>query len=172
MILGLDISSSCIGWCVINENEKVLDVGHLEFNKKQKSLYKKLHEFENLLLEIKDKYGQYFKIYVESPLFGSNNQNVVNLLQRWNGMCCAQLYWTFNTEPVLIPNVSALKAVGIKVPKGVKGLERKKFILQYVQNLGIISEDRWALKKTGNPKDWCYDQADAYVIAVAGTKQP
>lgn len=171
MILGLDISTSVIGWCIMNENEKVLDIGHLEFNKKQKNLYKKLDVFRELLLELRTKYCIYFKIYVESPLFGSNNQNVVNLLQRWNGMCCVELYRVLKSEPVLIPNSTALKAIGIKIPKGVKGLDRKKFILQYVQNLGIIAEDKWALKKTGNPKDFCYDQADAYVVAMAGTKQ-
>lgn len=171
MILGIDISTSVIGWCVINENEKVLDVGHLEFDKKQKSLYKKLAEFDNLLFEIKDKYGRYFKIFVESPLFGSNNQNVVNLLQRWNGMCCAQIYWSFGVEPVLIPNVSALKAVGIKIPKGTKGLERKKFIFEHTKSQGFFPVEKVEYKRTGNLKNYIFDMSDAIVIALAGLKQ-
>jgi len=43
--------------------------------------------------------------------------------------------------------------------------------LQHVQKLGIIPEEKWGLKRTGNPKDWCFDQADAYVVALAGLKK-
>jgi hypothetical protein len=167
MILGLDISSSCIGWCILTENGSFIGIGHLDL-KKQKSLYDKLDKFSEL---IKDITHVNVRPFVEAPLFGSNNQNVVNLLQRWNGMCCAELYRVFKKEPVLITNRDALKVSGIEIPKDFKRLERKKYILQHVQNLGIIPEESWELKKTGNPKDFCYDQADAYVVALAGAKQ-
>lgn len=169
MILGIDASTRYIGWCILTEDEKFINIGYLDFTK-EKSLYKKLDKFSELVYEFKKKYTN-LTSFVEAPLFGSNNQNVVNLLQRWNGMCCAELYRILKIEPVLITNRDALKLVGIQVPKGVKGLDRKKFILQHVQDLGIIAESKWALKKTGNPKDFCYDQADAYVVALAGAKQ-
>ena len=171
MILGIDASSVCIGWCILNENETFVNIGHLDLSK-QKSLYKKLDKFSELIKNFCNEYGYMnLSIYVEAPLFGSNNQNVVNLLQRWNGIVCSELYRATKKEPVLITNRDALKAAGIVIPKGITGIDRKRFILQYVQNLGIISEDKWALKKTGVPKDFCYDQSDAYVVAIAGVKR-
>jgi hypothetical protein len=169
MILGLDLSTVCVGWCILTEDEKYIDIGHLDI-KKQKSLYEKLDKFSELIHELKEKYVNLIP-FVEAPLFGSNNQNVVNLLQRANGMYCLELYRILKVKPILISNKDALEATGVQVPKGTKGLDRKKFILRHVQNLGIITEDKWDLKKTGNPKDFCYDQADAYVVALAGAKQ-
>jgi hypothetical protein len=171
MILGLDLSTSCIGWCTLVDTGHFIDVGHLEF-KKEKSLYVKLDRFSELLKRIASTRVTYeMKVFVEAPLARSNNQNVVNLLQRWNGMCCAEIYRIFKKEPVLIANRDILKVADIKVPKGVKGKDRKKYILQCVQNLAIIPEGKWQLKKTGNPKDFCFDQADSYLIALAGSKQ-
>lgn len=170
MILGIDASSSCVGWCLLVENGNYIDIGHLDL-KKEKSLYKKLNMFETILTAFIKLYPEcQFKIFIEAPLQRSNNQFVVNLLQRWNGMICTSLYRRFHEEPTLIEQRTALKAIGLTVPKGTKGLDRKKYILKYVQDLGIIPDERWELKKTGNPKDFCYDQADAYVIALAGTK--
>jgi len=169
MILGLDLSTRYVGYCLLTENEKFIDIGYLDLTK-QKSLYKKLDKFSELIHKLREKYVNLVP-FVEAPLFGSNNQNVVNLLQRANGMYCLELYRILKKEPILITNRDALKAAGIKVPKGTKGLDRKKYILQYVQSLGTISPDKWTLKKTGNPKDWCYDQADAYIVCLAGAKR-
>jgi len=168
MILSFDISTSCIGWCLFYDDGEFSDVGYLEL-KKIKSLYQKLDKFRELLdmLNCRETPGG-TKIYVEAPLQRSNNQNVVNLLQRWNGMCCVVIYDRFKEEPVLLDQRTSLKELGIKIPKGVKGKERKKYILRFVQDLDIIPEDRWAVKRTGNPCDWCYDQADAFIIALAG----
>jgi len=170
MILGLDISSAYIGWCLLSEIEHFIDIGYLDL-RKDKTLYKKLDKFSEFLTSLKKPYvAAQLKVFIEAPLPRSNNQNVVNLLQRWNGFCCTEVYRILETEPTLVTNRDALNIAGITIPKGVKGLDRKKNILTYVQSLGIIPEDKWELKKTGNPKDWCFDQADAYVVSIAGAK--
>jgi len=167
MIFSLDISTACIGWCLLNDDGTYVDIGYLEFKKKT-SLYEKLGYFKELIMSIlcQETPGG-LNVYVEAPLARSNNQNVVNLLQRWNGMCCAVIYDVLKKEPALLGQRTALKTLGIKVPKGVKGKDRKKYILQYVKNFGLIPEEKWANKKTGNPKEWCFDMADAFIVARA-----
>ena len=168
MIVGLDISTSCIGWCTLKDDGSYVDVGHIEF-KKHNSLYTRLEVFRAFLEELfLESTESKLRFFIEAPLARSNNQNVVNLLQRWNGMCCAMVYEFFSGEPILVDQRSALKFLGIKVPKGVKGKDRKKYILQYIKDLKVIPDDKWDVKKTGNPKEWCFDQADAYVVARYG----
>jgi len=170
MILGLDISTSYVGWCLLANDGSFSDVGHVRFSKGT-SLYEKLEDFRKLIytLHAEETPGG-LKPYVEAPLARSNNQNVVNLLQRWNGMCCVVINDILKKEPILLAQRSALKDLDIKIPKGVKGLDRKKYILQCIKDFGIIPKDKWANKKTGNPKDFCFDQADAYIVAKAGSR--
>jgi len=167
MIIGIDASTSCIGFCIMEDSGKLIDVDYIQFKKKI-SEYEKLTIFGQMMREQKKKHSGIDSVYVEKALQRSNNQNVVNILQRWNGMVCSELFHTFGTEPKLITQVEVLKAVGIKIPKGVKGKERKKYILQRVQECDTISIDKWKLKRTGNPKDYCFDMADAYIVAAAG----
>ena len=165
--LGLDISTKCVGWCTLTETGEFVKVGHLDLSA-EKGLYKKLDLFRSFFKRF-DPDG--YRVIVEAPLQRSNNQNVVNLLQRWNGMCCGVLYQWFDLrEPTLIEQRTALKELGIKVPKGVKGPDRKKYILQCVQGCDKIPESSWEVNRNGNPHAWCFDQADAYVIAKAGLK--
>ena len=165
MILGLDVSTSYTGWCLLQDDGTFFDVGYL--------ILKKMSESERMdVIEafIRDIYLNHslFRIFVEAPLGRSNNQNVVNLLQRWNGQVCAITYMVTRIAPELITELNARKANGIKVPKGVKGIEKKRFVLNFVRNLGIVNENKWELKRTGNYKDYCYDMADSIVVAKGG----
>ncbi len=166
MILGLDASTKCVGWCLLNDDGTLYDIGYIWLDK-IKNEYKK---FECLIEELHPLWesADDFQVYLEAPLKRSNNQNVVNILQRWNGMVSIGVYGTFQTQPVLIPEIDVRKLNGVKVPKGVKGPDKKKYCLQCVQELAIIPEDKWVLKRTGNPKDFCFDMADAYLVARAG----
>ena len=170
MILGLDISSSVVGWCILNDDGSYVDVGYLDL-KKYKSLYDKLGPFEELMDSLHSRpFPGGYRVFVEAPLGRSNNQHVVNLLQRWNGMCCAYIYKKFNQEPTLTPPKTAVKDFGITVPKGVKGENRKKYILECVKATNTIPIDKWGLNRNGNPHKWCYDQADSYIVACGGVQ--
>jgi hypothetical protein len=167
MILSLDISTKCIGYCLLEDDGQFCDVGYLDIEK-ESGLYRKLDVFYEFICTIFADFKNVKKIYIEAPLARSNNQNVVNLLQRWNGFCCCVVYNVFNIEPILIEHRTARKLLGIKPPKGTKGKDLKKYILQHVRNYGIIPESKWKFKRTGNPKDYCFDMSDAFVIAKAG----
>jgi Holliday junction resolvasome RuvABC endonuclease subunit len=172
MILGVDVSTKCIGWCILENDGSFKDVGYiwlkdLDYPEKLNKLWATLRPKMQSDMLYED-----WQVFVEAPLQRSNNQNVVNILQHWNGMVCAYLYkLSSGVFPTMITEHNVRKINDIKVPKGVKGVNKKKYVLQCVQELGIIPEDKWEYKKTGNPKDFCYDMADAYLVAKAGFLQ-
>lgn len=166
MILGIDCSTRCVGFCFLNDDGSLIDVDYVWLAKVE-SYYEKLARLKDALRN-SHKIVSAPKIYVEAPLGRSNNINVVCILQRFNGMVCAMLYDLYGVEPKLIRETEVRKINKIKVPKGVKGLEKKKYCLKIVQEHGTIPESKWELKRTGNPKDFSYDMADAYLVARAG----
>jgi len=166
MLVGFDISTKCIGWCVLEDDGSYRDVGYV-WLEKLPDYYKKLDLFEKTLQKLLELSGGWH-IFVEAPLPRSNNQNVVNILQRFNGMCCAYIYMAFGKQPELIAERDVRKLNEIKVPKGVKGLEKKKYVLQCVQEFDMIPLSKWEYKRTGNPKDFCLDMSDALCVAKAG----
>jgi len=94
--------------------------------------------------------------------------STIALLQRFNACICYSIYSRFLSEPKLISVISARKLLGITTPKKVKKKVAKHHVFECVKAFGSIPDGQWAYKKTGTPKDWCYDRADAYVIARAG----
>jgi len=166
MILGLDASTKCVGWCRLNDDGSLYDVGYI-WLEKIKNEYRR-YDTVICALQNLQKFPEKFRVYIEAPLQRSNNQNVVNILQRWNGMVSTAAYRCFATEPILIPETTVRKLNGIKIPKGVKGTDKKKYVLQCVRDLGMIDESKWEYKRTGNPKDYCFDMADAFCVARAG----
>lgn len=171
MILGLDVSTSCIGWTLLSDAGEYVDIGKIEL-KKEKDFYIKCELFRAFLKRF---VGVPLSVYVEEPVkaFASalSMAQTITLLQRFNAVCCYLVYHDLGVRPTLIMESSARKLVEIKIPKGVKGKEKKKFVLKLVQDLGTIPDERWSYKKTGNPKDWCFDMADSFVVAKAGFQQ-
>jgi len=175
MILGLDISTTRIGYCLLEDDGLYIDIGHIELSKID-NFYMKCVEFRKFLDMLKCEYDVHndpFYVFVEKPLmmFKSNESmaQVISLLQRFNAVCCYLVQSELDIEPQLVMEITARKNVGIKVPKGVKKLDKKKYVLDFVKSLGTVPDSKWELKRTGTPKDFCYDQADAFVIAKAGT---
>jgi hypothetical protein len=168
MILGLDVSTSVIGWCLLHDDGRFESIGHIDLTKEE-TLYAKLLLFEEFVETVD--FTNINKIVVEEPLMmfkaNASMAQTIAKLQRFNGMVCALLLFKSNTAPIMINPMTARKLSGIKVPRKV---DTKKFILHHVQSLGIIPAEVWEKKRTGNFKDWCYDQADAWVVANAGLK--
>jgi len=166
MILGLDINTVIVGWCLLKDDGNFHNIGFVDL-KDYADLYDKadkLFDFvENELSQLKN-----LKIFIEAPLSRSNNQNVVNLLQRWNGMCCELLYGRLSVKPALIEHRTARKALSVSPPRDIKGPQVKQFLFNKIKELGNIPERNWYYKKTGLPKEFCYDQVDAYITAKAG----
>ena len=63
LILGLDVSTACTGWCILDESSKLVDIGAF-FLEKKKGLYKKAEHVRFQLSELFIKY-KIEKVYIE-----------------------------------------------------------------------------------------------------------
>lgn len=158
-----------IGYTILDNNGKFVDIGHLDL-KNLESFFIKIDYFKKFIKTdpaFRVEARNYF--YVEEPLkaFKQNSSmaQTLALLQRFNAVCCYIIYDFFDVEPVMIHSNTARSRVGLKIPRTEA---TKPYILDFVKKMNIIPETKWAYKKTGTPKDWCFDQADSFVIARAG----
>jgi hypothetical protein len=168
--VGLDISTSIIGFCALDESGNLLDIDHLVL-KKEKSLYKKVDLFRAFIVK-KTKNFSDIKFFVEAPLLmfkmKASMASVIALLQKFNALCCFQIYSIWNVEPILLNVASVRKTIGISLPKKKKKSEIKPIIFNHIKSLKIIPESHWTYKKTGTLKDHHYDECDACVVVKGG----
>jgi hypothetical protein len=177
MIVGLDVSTSCVGVCILCDDGSLKSIHHIDL-RKEKNFYKKVKMVLEFLLDgepsLRSCSG--FKFFVEAPLLvfkmKASMASTIALLQRFNAAVCYAIYSTWNMEPKHISVISARKAVGITLPKKKKKAEIKPIVFEYVKSLGVVPESSWAYKKTGRPKDWVYDRCDAFVVARAAYLLP
>lgn len=123
VLLGLDISTACIG-LTLAENEngvlKILQVTHFRLKAPSKikhieSLFYKSIYFENILNSYKNisNYGsdklKINKVIIEEPLVSSNNSGTVSTLLRFNGMISLSVYRIFGIVPIFISSYEARK---------------------------------------------------------------
>jgi Holliday junction resolvasome RuvABC endonuclease subunit len=178
MILGLDISTSCTGWCVLSKSGAIADMGMINLSKK-KGVYEKAVFTRAVLTEISKKY-KVKKVYIEENLqsfrSGFSSAKTLSTLARFNGIVSFISFEIFKTEPVHINVNAARKSLGIKlIRKKDGGKPTKDQVLEWVQSNVEFSWPKKILKsgprkgqEVNDPG--CFDIADAYVITMAGMK--
>lgn len=117
IILGLDISTRCIGVCLYlhkqNDMGEVISMTHIEPKVSSKihgmeAMFLKKDIFEKeYLMELKGK--NIDKVIIEEPLLSSNNANTVASLLRFNGMISDSVFRTLNIIPEYISSYDARK---------------------------------------------------------------
>ena len=168
IILGLDISSSRIGYCLINEKEELLLVDEIKLKPSQ-SLEERADIFKSTMKIIKE-HSEVEYVFIEQPFIafsgGKTTAATMAKLQRFNGMCSYVVHDLFGHTPALIQANKARGLVGLKIKRGSKTKLKviewvsekypKEFIVEYTRH--------------GNPKPGTDDKADAIIIANAGLK--
>ena len=168
MILGLDISTSRIGYCVLDENKKIIANEFMKLKPLQ--LEDRAEIFYEFLSVLRMKHN-IDHIFIEEPfsMFGGGRTTAGTMakLQRFNGMCSFAVRRIFKANPVLIPANQARKSVGLKIKRGE---DTKKKIIEWVETQ-YPKDFVYELTRHGNPKPGTDDKADAVVIALAGLSQ-
>jgi len=171
MILALDISTSCTGYCIFDENGLV-KIGYVSLTKK-KDFYQKADEIKHFLKKVSKEY-KIENIVVEENLQafrpGLSSAKTLMTLAQFNGTVRWIAYEEFNLIPVSINVNTARKAIGLKIDKKDKSKTTKEKVLEWVSDDN--SEIVWPTKvlKNGRNKGQTkilsesYDMADAYVI--------
>jgi len=165
-ILGLDISTSKIGFSIVDENKNLIECGVWKY-KPETPLEEKTKLFTEELKVLRRKY-EIKETFVEQPFiaFSGGRTTAVTMakLQRFNGMCCYGIFCVFGSRPELLSANETRKAVGIKRKKGE---DIKKKVIQWVKDK-YPNDFLFELTRHGNPKPGTDDKADAVIVALAG----
>lgn len=172
MFLGLDISRSIAGSCVIGFDGSILHVGSHVFSK-GKNTWEKLEEFSEYFSSVRKEWN--FKMVgVEAPKKqfsgGKTNSNTMIDLVEFNVLCRYEIYKTTEFDSLLINESQARKKLGILIKNklrdpGGKKISSKQQTFDQVKQMHCFKDKKWDLKRTGKVKDYHYDEVDAFVIA-------
>lgn len=168
VVLGLDVSTSKIGIAVLDYDKKIVSTDLIKF-KSETSLEERAKLFENKILKL-NKFYSILEVFVEEPFIafsgGKTTAQTIAKLQRFNGMCCYSIFNVLERLPTMINVRTARNKLGIKIPRGTKQNETKKYIIDYITN--NHNEFTYNLTAHGNPVPGTDDKADAIIVALCG----
>lgn len=191
MILGLDISTSCIGISLFSEEGKLVTLSCVKFNS-DLTKFEKLAEFKRATAYLKQFPIKF--IAIEEPLkkfMGKfSSAETLALLNFFNGMISAHMFETFNIEPMYF-NVNTARKLAFPPVEKDKSKPSVKSIDDSLDEEGSkkskVKDDKVSIKHIIWTKvmemepllNWRYgprsrklldenfDMADAYVICLA-----
>lgn len=173
LVLGIDISTSIVGWCVLDQKTNGFVAGGAVDLKKEKCIYKKASYVSDVLRQIK-KDHPITTIAIEENLQafrpGFSSAKTIVTLARFNGMISLCSHNIFKLLPEFVNVNSARKLVGLKIDRK-SSLSTKDQVFNFVKSK--VPDYDWPTRtmKSGPRKglvlfaDNCYDISDAYVVA-------
>lgn len=178
-VFGLDISTSCTGWCRIGDTLDQVNIGHISF--KGHTLWEKADEaIATLKDQLVDVWPMTHDFFVEESLQGFrpgfSSASTLLTLAKFNGLLSFYMREATGKDPAYISSASARKQNGMKLLTKAKhpfALSHKE---QVFENVVKILGECWPCKRGANESDpyvkrvvnHAFDEVDAYVIAVAG----
>lgn len=175
MLLSLDISTSCTGYCIFNDQNDLELISYIDLSK-HKDFYEKATEVKRVLSKVNKSYEiKYIAVEENLQAFrpGLSSAKTLMTLAQFNGTVRWICHETFGLKSEAINVNSARKAVNLKINRKDKSKTTKEKVLEWVMNDN--PELDWPSKvlKSGRNKGQirrlsaCYDMADAYVIGKA-----
>lgn len=187
--LAFDISTTCVGICVYDNNANIHTLTHLKLESDKdvpvdNRYIVKAELFKNYITELKQKLeaennATIKNIFIEEELFGSNNRFTANTLLKFNGITSYILFQIFNVYPRHISVHEIRKSfcpefVTIKTNKKgeiektlsfPKTLDKKTYIWEKVCKLNPQIE--WIYNKKGKLLKENFDMSDSVAVAQA-----
>jgi len=170
MILGLDISTSIVGAAVINNDGGLVFVAGWDLSKCENS-YEKAETVGAELYALKLEYNIQ-DVFIETALKrflpGKSRADTLIKLAKFNGVVSWLCYECYDYAPTFINVNTARMMYGLSFPRGTKGPQRKKMVVE-----AVIEKEKnafsYEMARGGkNYKKGTDDRADAVVIARAG----
>ena len=118
MILGLDVSTTRIGWAIINQKQELIDSGVFK-TKKDQSLEERAENLSKNVLEPLSVIHRISEVRVEEPFSmfsgGKTTAKTMSSLQRFNGMVSLLAHQIWDNPPTMVNSRTARARCGIKV---------------------------------------------------------
>ena len=174
LILGLDVSTSVTGVCILNtevvEGSHIIHLDRIEF-KKCKTFFEKADVAALELAELCKKFPGEYRVALEEPLLGfqkgMSSATTITTLMRFNGIVSYIAREIFKADPEYISASHARKLCGIKMQRNsIAGMSGKEQVFKYMSEHDL-NHVTWPTKKNGAAVDWSRDATDSYVIARA-----
>ena len=180
LVLGLDVSTSCTGWCVTNHEGTLVDIGSIPLSK-QKSVYKKAQEVAKTLCDIMISH-EISDVYIEENLqsfrTGLSSAKTLMTLSRYNGIVSHECWLRTGIVPTYYNVNSARKTLGIDTTKKARkpNEKAKDVVHRWVKGHEIMKKFKWPTKTLkGGPRSGqtiedpgCMDLSDAFVMSLCG----
>jgi hypothetical protein len=184
-ILGLDVSTSTIGWALFDiESKELLELTHISprpkntDDNKMKELFLKSEVFKIKLNEYRNL--GITKVIIEEPLLNSNNIRTVQTLMRYNTLISKDIYDILGIVPEYISTYDSRK---FGFPQLVRDNGKGKFVLfggypkdcdkkQIIWDLVAKKEPQitWTYTKNNTLKKENFDMSDAYCCVLGYMK--
>lgn len=164
MTLGVDASTSVIGYTILNDDGTLYEIGYLNISKLGDFLDKSLFTYAYFNELLKGLKIDYVCIEDISKKFrpGFSSAQVITLLARFNGIMSHMLYHITKAKPTFLMSSQARKlAYNRSFPRGE---DIKPLILKEVTRLENIV---WFKNKRDKIRQECFDMADSYTMARA-----
>jgi hypothetical protein len=182
-ILGLDVSTKCIGIALFDiESKELLELTHISPKVKTESKIEELMLKSEVFREkIKTYVGMGITtVVIEEPLLNSNNIFTVGVLMRFNTLVCKEVYDILGVVPEFITTYNSRKSA---FPHFVKENDKGKFVLfggypKDIDKKVLIWEQvakrepqiTWLYTKNNTLKKENFDSSDAYTCALGYLK--
>ena len=184
-VLGLDVSTSTIGWALFDmRTQELLELTHISPRPKPKTenkieeLLRKAEVFKTKLEEYKNL--GITKVVIEEPLLNSNNIYTVQTLLRFNSFVTKNIYdvlgvvpefiSTYNSRKCAFPQLLQLNDKGKMVLFGglPKDIDKKQIIWDLVAKRE--PQITWQYTRNNTLKKENFDQTDAYCAVLGHMK--
>ena len=172
LYLGLDISTSCTGWSLIDSSGNFYNMGWFDLSD-CKNFYEKADAIENGLRELPVPKGIFVEEHVLGFRSGMSSAGVIVTLAKFNAVVCQICWKLWGIQPVSIMVKTARSKVGLKVPKGENA---KVHVVAWARTRTPDSAWKTRIVQVGKRKGQTElvhgseDAADAFLLVTAGLK--
>lgn len=182
--VGLDISSSCIGVCVLDfHTQELIELFPIKLtSSKLEDLFDKGDYVQKIFNQINNKDYIVVNFYVEEIAkkftTGKSSINTIVVLAKMNMNTCYMFYKTFGIKPTFINVRTARKILGVNIDKKNKSKSTKEKVFEIVKTINPkfpwITHTSSAGKYKGKEVyDKCNeDMCDSWIIAKSGPLIP
>lgn len=171
MILGLDISTKCTGWAIVDDDGELIKHGAIRVPN-TKAINNIFDKAEHIECELKKVFADFesdvnWEIWIEEIATkftrGKSTAHIICLCARFNGMISLIIKKMLGATPMYVKPNAARRENKLKISRTAGA---KASVLQHVVDNYPSFTVRYT--KKGNVHYSCYDEADAIVVARAG----